>query len=366
MASCPFFNANANAVSNGHSSDENAITYSSYLQLDKLLNSQHLMSSEVKGRSPAHDEMLFIITHQTFELWFKQLIYEMDSIRASLNRNYVKEKNMLVILSRVTRMKEILNLITQQFGILQTMTAKSFSDFRPHLGTSSGFQSCQFRLIEIGLGVNDEARIRHNKKHFSESLNTLEQKLVTKAQEEKSLLKLVNDWLERTPGLDNSSGFNFFERLKKNMAQKSDSEASGIDVNSQDLICPHTHEEKYKKGDRRLSFKAMQGALMIYTYSEQPRFQVPFQFLQGLVEVDIAFNKIRYNHASMVQRMLGFQPGTGGSSGYHYLRSTCSDRYRVFMDLIRLSSVNLPDEVVPKLHEDFIKNTLSFHDADNF
>ncbi|KAJ8027892.1 Tryptophan 2,3-dioxygenase [Holothuria leucospilota] len=105
----------------------------------------------------------------------------------------------------------------------------------------------------------------------------------------------------------------------------------------------------FTSGERRLSHKAWQGALLISFYREQLRFSQPFQFLHLLMDLDSLLMKWRSNHVQLVQRMLGNKPGTGGSSGYLYLRSTVSDRYKVFLDLFNLSSFLLPREYIPKL-----------------
>lgn len=110
------------------------------------------------------------------------------------------------------------------------------------------------------------------------------------------------------------------------------------------------HDYLLSKGERRLSYRALQGALMIYFYREEPRFQVPFQLLTSLMDIDTLMTKWRYNHVCMVHRMLGTKAGTGGSSGYHYLRSTVSDRYKVFVDLFNLSTYLVPRHWVPKMN----------------
>ncbi|CAF1005489.1 unnamed protein product [Adineta steineri] len=115
------------------------------------------------------------------------------------------------------------------------------------------------------------------------------------------------------------------------------------------LIDEKFHQQLVARSERRMSHRAFQGALMIMLYREQPRFQGPYQVLSLLMDVDALITKWRYNHLILVQRQIGNKQGTGGSAGYSYLRSTCSDRYKVFIDLFNLASFLIPREFLPKL-----------------
>jgi len=109
------------------------------------------------------------------------------------------------------------------------------------------------------------------------------------------------------------------------------------------------YEKIREKGERRFTHLAFQGAMMIHLYREEPRFHQPFQILTLLMDIDSLFTKWRYNHVMMVQRMIGSKVGTGGSSGYQYLRATVSDRYKVFLDLFNLSTFLIPRRYLPPL-----------------
>lgn len=122
--------------------DKNKITYKSYLKLDELLNLKEPQSGT------EHDEMLFVIIHQAYELWFKQILYELDYLKKNIIQNQI-----YIILSTLKRIKYILKLLISQMNILETMTASTFKNFREYLGTASGFQSYQFRELEILLGI---------------------------------------------------------------------------------------------------------------------------------------------------------------------------------------------------------------------
>uniref|UniRef100_A0A4W5KBA6 Tryptophan 2,3-dioxygenase n=1 Tax=Hucho hucho TaxID=62062 RepID=A0A4W5KBA6_9TELE len=308
------------------------IIYGDYLQLDKVVKAQ-VLQSELKGNK-IHDEHLFIVTHQAYELWFKQILWELDSVREIFISGHVRdERNMLKVNTRIHRIVMIFRLLVDQFSVLETMTALDFYDFREYLSPASGFQSLQFRLLENKIGVPDNLRVPYNRRHYRDNFKEHESEMLLSSEKEPCLLKLVEKWLERTPGLE-GDGFNFWKKLEANIFE-------GVTKN--------LHEHLLSKGERRISYKALQGALMIYFYREEPRFQVPFQLLSNLMDIDTLMTKWRYNHVCMVHRMIGSKAGTGGSSGYHYLRSTVSDRYKVFVDLFNLATFLIPRHWVPKL-----------------
>uniref|UniRef100_G1T9H1 Tryptophan 2,3-dioxygenase n=2 Tax=Oryctolagus cuniculus TaxID=9986 RepID=G1T9H1_RABIT len=343
------------------------LIYGSYLQLEKILNAQELQS-EIKGNK-IHDEHLFIITHQAYELWFKQILWELDSVREIFQNGHVRdERNMLKVVTRMQRVAVILKLLVQQFSVLETMTALDFNDFREYLSPASGFQSLQFRLLENKIGVFQSMRVPYNRRHYRDNFKGEDNALLLQSEQEKTLLQLVEAWLERTPGLE-PHGFNFWGKLEKNIVQGLEEEFIKIQAMEESeekddqmaefqkqkevllsLFDEKRHEHLLSKGERRLSYRALQGALMIHFYREEPRFQVPFQLLTFLMDIDTLMTKWRYNHVCMVHRMLGSKAGTGGSSGYQYLRSTVSDRYKVFVDLFNLSTYLIPRHWIPKMN----------------
>ena len=130
--------------------------YHDYLKLDSLLKAQELLSDNA-GKY-AHDEMLFIIIHQVYELWFKQIIFEVDSILEALDRENIDESHVGIVVSRLERIIEIQHLLIDQIKVLETMTPMDFLDFRDLLTPASGFQSVQFRLIENKIGLPKHQR----------------------------------------------------------------------------------------------------------------------------------------------------------------------------------------------------------------
>ncbi|KAH8270684.1 hypothetical protein KR044_005717, partial [Drosophila immigrans] len=343
--------------------------YGEYLMLDKLLDAQCMLSKEDKR--PVHDEHLFIITHQAYELWFKQIIFEFDSIRDMLNTEVIDETKTLEIVKRLNRVVLILKLLVDQVPILETMTPLDFMDFRKYLAPASGFQSLQFRLMENKLGVLTEQRVKYNQKYtdvFGSDAQALT--AIRSSEDEPSLLELVQRWLERTPGLE-VEGFDFWAKFQQSVDQFLEAQVQSallepveraknyrlMDIEKRrevyrSIFDPAVHEALVKRGDRRFSHRALQGAIMITFYRDEPRFSQPHQLLTLLMDIDSLITKWRYNHVIMVQRMIGSQQlGTGGSSGYQYLRSTLSDRYKVFLDLFNLSTFLIPREAIPPLDE---------------
>ncbi|CRK97636.1 CLUMA_CG011021, isoform A [Clunio marinus] len=361
--SCPVGNLNGNDAQQGeHLGSDVGMLYGEYLMLDKLLTAQKMQSN-------VHDEHLFIVTHQAYELWFKQIIFELDSIRVLFNRENIEESSTLEILKRLNRIVLILNLLVDQVPILETMTPLDFMDFRDYLSPASGFQSLQFRLIENKLGVKTEHRVKYNQKYshvFGTEPEAIE--AIKNSEQDPSLSDLVQRWLERTPGLE-LDGFNFWGKFKDSvdkLLNEKEEQANKepkehirnyrlMDIQKrrdvyETIFNPSSHEALVSRGERRFTYKALQGAIMIKFYRDEPRFSQPHQLLTLLMDIDSLITKWRYNHVIMVQRMIGSQQlGTGGSSGYQYLRSTLSDRYKVFLDLFNLSTFLIPRGLIPPL-----------------
>ncbi|XP_018017684.1 tryptophan 2,3-dioxygenase [Hyalella azteca] len=378
---CPFASNNDSEDTMGSLMEHGGQNYTSYLQLHKILNAQRL-ESEADGHK-VHDEHLFIIIHQAYELWFKQIIYEVDSVREIFSVEEVDERKMLEIIKRIHRVTLILKLCVDQFLILETMTPLDFMEFRDYLSPASGFQSFQFRLLENKLGVKSEHRVRFNQEHYMKVFGDHKENLhrIQESEREPSLQELLAKWLERTPGLD-SKGFKFWKMYKRAVdaslaAQKLEFDQEKIEAKKKQLLDAwkkrqelfnsifdtSIHNALVARGERRLSHQALQGALMISFYREEPRFNQPYQLLNLLMDVDSLMTKWRYNHVMLVQRMIGSQQiGTGGSSGYQYLRSTLSDRYKVFIDLFNLSTFLLPRDSIPTLTR-HMKHRLSVHET---
>lgn len=348
--------------------------YSDYLKLDKLLSCQNPKSEEYEGKL-AHDEVLFIIVHQAYELWFKQILHELDSVRDIFASDYINENNMGVALGRLSRITEIQKVLIDQLNILETMTPMDFLEFRDFLVPASGFQSYQFRLVENKFGLRSDQRKLFDKSAYYSRLTPAHQALVIASEEEPSLYDLVEKWLERTPFLK-LKGFDFWENYKAavqtafqhdreiieqnpTLAQgQKEMELAELSKSAEGFLAvfdEEKHNELREQGHRRLSYAATQAALLINLFRDEPILHIPFKLLTTLVEIDELFTAWRHRHAQMVQRMIGTKIGTGGSSGHHYLRVT-AESHKVFTDLTNLSTYLLPRSQLPPLPEEFRKN----------
>jgi tryptophan 2,3-dioxygenase len=192
--------------------DHKSMYYSDYLQLNKILDAQHPASFE-KGNEPAHDEMLFIIIHQAYELWFKQILFELDFILNVFQKEKIDDnsEDLNLVRHRLNRIIKIMELLTQQVTLLETMTPLDFLEFRNLLVPASGFQSLQFRLIEarLGLQMNDRFNKDYYKRTNEGGFDKVDFDTINETEIETNLLYLINKWLERMPFFENDLWRNY-------------------------------------------------------------------------------------------------------------------------------------------------------------
>ncbi len=270
------------------------LNYSDYLQLEKILSGQDLMSA--KRGTPAHDEMLFIIVHQVYELWFKQILHELDSVITIFKQESIIESDVSFVVLRLQRIIEIQKILIDQIRVLETMTAMDFLEFRDDLFPSSGFQSAQFRLMENKLGLLNDHRIMYGGRDYTSVLKKEEKSTVQNSEQEKSLFELLESWLERTPFLS-FKGFDFWKQysnavrsmLKKeklviqnnpNYSQKEVeyhlNEHENAVLSFEAMINEDIHNKLILNRRKRLSHKATQAALLILLYRDEPILHSPF------------------------------------------------------------------------------------------
>ena len=242
-----------------------ALSYGSYLKVDELLGLQQPLS-----KPPHHDEMLFIIIHQVYELWFKQLLHEVDAAMRALDRDDLPR-----VAKHFRRIHTIQRLIEQQVDILETMAPQEFNQFRDNLNPASGFQSVQFRELEFACGLQR-----------TELLQRIEL-----GDEQRGRLEARS----KAPSL--------YDRVKALLRRR------GFAVDSSAELV-----ESYRR---------------IYT-NEAEHYDL-YLLLEDLIEFDERFLLWRGRHVRMVERMIGQKHGTGGSSGARYLEGTLS--YRFFPEL---------------------------------
>ena len=346
--------------------EPNPLSYGRYLRLDSLLAAQ-VPESEKTGH-PAHDEMLFIIVHQTYELWFKQILHELDAILAMMGQDFVADRDLGRVTHSLERVVAIQGLLVDQISILETMTPLDFLEFRGLLTPSSGFQSAQFRAIEAKLGLERKARLLYNVESYEKSLDVSERPAVAASEQAPSLYALVERWLARTPFI-RYRDFDFWTLFRENVTRMLDADRETIErkANLNDtakaaqlaglervradfdtVFDSAKYEAARARGERRLSYDAFTAALMISLYRDEPMLQTPFRLLRLLIDIDEKLSLWRYRHVLMVNRMIGGKIGTGGSSGEEYLKRTV-DAHRIFVDLFNLSTFLIPRSALPAL-----------------
>jgi tryptophan 2,3-dioxygenase len=236
------------------------MTYADYLKLDQILSAQQPLST-------LHDEMLFIVIHQTKELWMKEMLHELD-----LAIRLVGEDRFAEAYKAMARISRIQAVMTLSWDVLSTLTPVDYMKFRDVLGTSSGFQSGQFRAIEFRLGIKDAHYLEYHEE------GTPAREMLDRALAEPSLRDVATDALAR----------------------------AGLDV-----------------GDRSVDALA---AAWLQVYRDSERWFELYELAEKLVDIDDSLASWRHKHVLTVERIIGFKRGTGGSAGAAYLRSTLDKR----------------------------------------
>src|SRR3989454_3515125 len=250
------------------------LSYNKYLKVPDLIGLQECLSDPLH-----HDELLFITIHQAYELWFKQVLHELDAAMVTMN-----EDRLTAAAHTIRRVVEIEKLLITQIHILETMTPINFLGFRDQLNPASGFQSMQFREIEFASGHKQENILNEFR------LDEFAYARLRKRFEAPSL------------------GDGFFAALR----------ARGFDAPENENIVDE--DERKKRYGKRT-----QAVLEILTHFEK-RYE-EFQLAEALLEHDEDFSLWRSHHIKMVERMVGRKRGTGGSEGVGYLRTTLDKRF---------------------------------------
>lgn len=355
----------------------NAMYYSDYLALHSLLSSQHPKSFE-EGNAPAHDEMLFIIIHQATELWFKQILFELDFVMAVFNKEKINDnsEDLNLVRHRLNRIISINELLINQVDILDTMTPLDFLEFRNLLAPSSGFQSLQFRLIEARLGL--QLQQRHESDYYKRTnaggFNTEDFEAISNIENKLTLLQQINRWLERMPFFKNRY-WQTFETDKKTedlhsfwhtyrkiyedgLVEREKNKLQDFDYVFFEKPIPGFTDDQLKALRADLSPAAMRAALFIMLYRDFPVFQTSYQILDALIEIDLTMSNWRHKHFIMVRRMIGMRVGTGNTPGSGYLEGALGKHY-IFKDISGLSTYLIERKRLPQLPKELI-NQLSF------
>jgi tryptophan 2,3-dioxygenase len=251
------------------------LTYASYLKLDQLLALQ-----EPRSHPAEHDEMLFIITHQAYELWFKLQLHELEKIKLDFLDNHLYGA-----IATFKRVRTIMKVMVEQIDILETLTPMSFNSFRDRLETASGFQSSQFREFEFVLGYKRKDMLKYQQPG-TPAYDRLLQRL-----HEPSLIDYFYTFLEQH-GV-----------------------AIPDDLRQRDITLPSVPNETVEEGILRL-------------YKTQPDLEILFELM---TDFDEGFQEWRYRHIKLVERSIGSKKGTGGSLGVDFLKKSLF--HPVFHDL---------------------------------
>jgi tryptophan 2,3-dioxygenase len=242
------------------------VTYSSYLRLDDLLGLQTPASG-----GEEHDEMLFIVIHQVYELWFKQVLHEIDLLGRALGEN-----DRPLALATLKRVLTIFKTLVAQVDILETMTPVSFASFRHRLDTASGFQSFQFREIEVALGHRPPGLAR----------------------------RLAEGSPERRHVEERMARPSVYDAFLRFLA--ANGHPIPAEVLERDVAGPPVEDERVRRA-------------LVAIYHADPAAR---DVCERLVDLDEGLQEWRYRHVKMVQRTIGMKHGTGGSEGVEYLKST--------------------------------------------
>jgi tryptophan 2,3-dioxygenase len=251
------------------------LTYSTYLHLDQLLALQ-----QPRSTPPEHDEMLFIVSHQAYELWFKLQLHELEKIRADFEQNRLYEA-----IALFKRVRTIMKVMVEQIDILETLTPMSFNSFRDRLDTASGFQSFQFREFEFLLGYKRADMLRFHK-----------------------------------PGTPD------YERLQRRLREPSVVDAFYTFLEQNGVVIPTELRERDVALPTVPNAVVEEGILRLY--KTQPNFEILFELM---TDFDEGFQEWRYRHIKLVERTIGSKHGTGGSLGVEFLKKSLF--HPIFPDL---------------------------------
>lgn len=269
MSGCPFHGSDDPPAPQGHHDAKldfaADMSYGDYLHLDQVLNAQHPLS-------PGHDEMLFIVQHQTSELWMKLMLHELQAAVAALAADRLPPA-----FKMMARVSKIMEQLVHAWDVLATMTPPEYSAIRPYLANSSGFQSWQYRCIEFRMGNKNAAMLKPHA-HRPELLAHVEAAY-------------------RAPSL--------YDESLRLLARR------GIPV-------PASHTERDWTQPYAASEAVEQAWLQVYRAPEQ-HWDL-YQLGEELTDLEDAFRLWRFRHLTTVERVIGFKRGTGGTNGVNYLR----------------------------------------------
>jgi tryptophan 2,3-dioxygenase len=349
------------------------VNYWEYIRVEELLRLQGGMRDEES--SLANDEVLFIVVHQVYELWFKLVLRELETARDLFRQNPVPDMALSKAVRSFRRVTTIFEQAQQHFRVMETLTTRDYLAFRDNLMGASGFQSAQLREIEILLGLEEKSRIslgaegtyktalRRLDGGGSPALDRVERRLTAGP----SLRDVVYEWLSRTPV--SAEGPDQFLRdvvasHQSEMAHRLEIVESRMHLSPSELEAwKARYAEELKFAERFLlgqddpdssaetqAFRRRVRAALMFleSYRELPRLAWPREAVEAIIEMEQAILVWRQRHARMVERIIGRRTGTGGSAGVEYLDQTAL-RYRVFGDIWAVRTLLLQKSAVPPI-----------------
>jgi tryptophan 2,3-dioxygenase len=331
------------------------LTYGAYLGLEKILGAQLPPGPDGSPRPLAHhDEMLFLIVHQAYELWFKQVLHELRLARDLLAQDPVPEPDIMRVVMAMHRVHEIQRILVAQLGVLETMNPADFLAFRDALGNASGFQSAQFREMELLAGLADHARFEYEGASFERRLPPADVERFRKLRGEPTLRDVLSRWLARTPF---EAGFEaaYLRAFEGYVRAQRDLQAGNTQLSAAERGATLQRLDDYLAQGRAFlageEARVRAACLFIAAYREEPLLHWPNRLLDSLLEFEELWRLWRFRHARMVERMIGLRVGTGGSSGVDYLDHTAGSRYRIFTFILESRSFLVPRRLLPDLKD---------------
>jgi tryptophan 2,3-dioxygenase len=351
------------------------ISYWDYIKVEELLGLQ----TGVRGDEQLllNDEVLFITVHQVYELWFKLVLRELESVRTVLRRNPVPDQALSSAVRSLRRCVSIFEVATDHWRVVETLTTRDYLAFRDQLVGASGFQSAQLRQIEILLGLDDDQRItcagessykdvlRGADATASPALARVERQIASGP----SFKHALYEWLARTP-IDGSSEQAQVERYAAAFLAAHEKQARTLIASTGGALPQMDRqvlEQRYQRdidqaraflhgkdlahlpGDEQHKRRHARAALVfIESHRELPRLTWPREVIDTTLILEQAMIIWRQRHARMVERVIGRRTGTGGSGGVDYLDAT-AQRYRIFDDLWAVRTLLLKSELAPSL-----------------
>ncbi|MDF1798135.1 MAG: tryptophan 2,3-dioxygenase family protein [Planctomycetota bacterium] len=355
---------------------EKRVNYWEYIRVDDLLSLQGGVEGD--EASLGNDEVMFIVVHQVYELWFKLILRELGAARELFSGGPVAEQALSGAVHALRRVCTIIERCVDHFQIMETLSTRDYLSFRDKLMPASGFQSAQLRQIEILLGLEDKDRLSLGvegdymqalRAHDGTRSSAYDKVEGTRASGP-SLRSVIAEWLYRTPidgyGPDDEGAAGSLDRFIERYLGAVDAEIAGsLEVA---LSRSHTAEDQETLRQRYAKESAGQAAflnptgevddartrriraaiLFITTYRELPLLSWPRELLDAIVEFEQLFVIFRQRHARMVERVIGRRTGTGGSAGVDYLDATAL-KYRIFKDVWACRTCQIQIKAAPPL-----------------